>query len=164
LTLEQIEEVWNSLVLNAPMNYYFFDEQLERLYAKDRQLSESLNYFALMALFISCLGIFGIMSFSIKEKIKEIGIRKVLGAQFLNLLILLTKDIFLILSVAIIIGGALGWYLSGEWLNNFAYRFEMGFDIIIISSITTLIMTLTPISFKLVKSIKVNPAQSLRSE
>ncbi len=163
-TLEFIEQTWVDLVPDAPINYSFLDERLEQLYAKDQQLAQSLNYFSLLALFISCLGIFGLISFSLGEKTKEIGIRKVLGASFISLLRLLTKEVVYILGGASIIGGAAGWYFSSKWLNNFAYRFEMGFDIIFISSILTLIVTFVPLSFKLVKSVRTNVIHSLRKE
>lgn len=163
-TLTHIEKVWKELAPINPLNYYFFDERLERLYAKDQQLSKSLKYFSIMALFISCLGIYGLMSFSLKERTKEIGIRNVLGASLMNQLNLLTREILIILLFATIVGGSIGWVFSNNWLNNFAYRSEMGFDIIIYSALITLIMTMMPISFKLLRSITANPVQSLRTE
>ena len=163
-TLSQIKEVWKEFVPTAPMKYSFVDERLERLYEKDRQLSKSLKYFSVMALFISCLGIFGLISFSLREKSKEIGVRNVLGASFKNMMKYLTQEILIILVLATFVGGTLGWYFSNNWLNNFAYRFDMGFDIILISALITLIMTISPISYKLIKSIKANPIDSLKTE
>lgn len=163
-TLIHIEKVWKEIAPNNPLKYYFFDERLEQLYAKDQQLSKSLKYFSIMALFISCLGIYGLMSFSLKERTKEIGIRNVLGASFMNQVNLLTRETLIILLFATLVGGSIGWVFSNNWLNNFAYRSEMGFDIIIYSALITLIMTMMPISFKLLKSITANPVQSLRSE
>jgi len=163
-TLEYIEKVWNKFVPDYPMDYSFIDNRLKEMYGKDQQLSKSMNYLSLMALFISCLGIFGLMSFTLKERTKEIGIRKVLGASFPGLVGLLTRDLLSIVCIAAIAGGVLGWYFSTNWLNNFAYRINWGIDVIIISSILTLLLAIIPISFKLSKSIRTNPIESLRYE
>ncbi len=163
-TIHQIEKVWKQFAPNSPFDYSFLDERLERLYAKDRQLSKSLKYFSLMALIISCLGIFGLMSFSLREKSKEIGIRNVLGSSFMAQFGNLTKEIIIIIAFATMLGGTLGWVLSNNWLNNFAYHFEMGWNIIFFSVIITLLMTIIPISYKLIKSIKASPIDSLRAE
>jgi putative ABC transport system permease protein len=104
------------------------------------------------------------MSFSLKERTKEIGIRKVMGASFVRLLRLILWDIVPIIGIATLIGGIPGWYLSADWLKNFAYRFSFGIDIIIISSLFTLFIALIPLSFKLVKSVSSNPVDSLRTE
>jgi putative ABC transport system permease protein len=163
-TLEYIESVWNKFVPDYPMDYFFIDSRLKEMYVKDQQLLKSMNYLSLMALFISCLGIFGLMSFTLKERTKEIGIRKVMGASFPALVGLLTRDLLSIVCIAAIAGGVLGWYFSTSWLNNFAYRINWGIDIIIISSILTLLLAIIPISFNLIRSIRTNPVESLRYE
>jgi putative ABC transport system permease protein len=163
-TIRYIGNVWNNLAQNVALKYSFLDEQLNLLYQKDRQLAESLNYFSLMALVISCLGIFGLMSFAIKERTKELGIRKVLGAPFMNLLNLLSRDILIIIALASGAGGILGWYAADQWLNNFAYRIDIGLDTIIISSVITLLMAILPVSVKLMKAVKTNPVESLRTD
>jgi putative ABC transport system permease protein len=162
--LEYIEEIWENYVPGIPMDYSFFDEHLESLYRKDRQLSRSMNYLSIMALFISCLGIFGLMTLSLKERTKEISIRKVMGASYTRLLSLLTRDSVFIILMSIIFGGVLGWYLSNEWLNNFAYRCRFGFDVILISTVLAMLMYMLMISYKLFRSVTTNPAESLRTE
>jgi putative ABC transport system permease protein len=163
-TLKYIEATWKRYVPGIPMDYSFFDEHLDLLYRKDRQVSKSMNYLSIMALFISCLGIFGLMSLSLKEKTKEISIRKVMGASYTGLLSLLTKDSVVLILISTIIGGVLGWYLSTAWLNNFAYRCRFGLDVIAVSAGLALIMYLLMISFKLFQSVTTNPAESLRTE
>jgi putative ABC transport system permease protein len=163
-TLGYIGETWKNYVPSIPMDYSFFDEHLDRLYRKDRQLSKSMNYLSIMALFISCLGIFGLMSLSLKERTKEIGIRKVLGISYARLLNLLTRDTMFVVLMACIVGGTLGWYLSARWLNNFAYRCRIGFDVIVIATLLTLLMSMLMVSFKLIKSMTTNPVESLRTE
>ncbi len=163
-TLEFIEETWKNYVPGIPLDYSFFDEHMDRLYRKDQQLSRSMNYLSIMALFISCLGIFGLMSLSLKERTKEISIRKVMGASYARLLSLLTRDSVSIILLATIFGAALGWYLSTKWLSNFAYRCSFGFDVIVIAAALALLMYMLMVSFKLLKSITTNPAESLRME
>ena len=163
-TIHYIQKTWARFANNTALKYGFLDEQLGKMYMKDQRLGESLNYFSFMALFISCLGIFGLMSFSIKEKTKEIGIRKVIGAPFLHLLQLLSKDIFIIIGFASVAGGACGWYVANRWLDNFAYRIDVGFDALMISSMLTLLMAVLPMSFRLVKAVNANPVDALRAD
>jgi ABC-type antimicrobial peptide transport system permease subunit len=162
--LDHIEDAWKNFIPATPLDFSFFDERLERLYGKERQLTKSMNYLSLMALIISCLGIFGLMSFSLKERTKEIGIRKVMGASLVRLLRLILWDIVSIIGIAAVAGGILGWYISADWLKNFAYRFSLGIDVIIIASIFTFFMAMIPLSFMLVKSVSTNPVDSLRTE
>ena len=163
-TLAYIETVWNKFEPDYPMDYTFADDQIHQLYGKEIQVSRSINYLSLLALFISCLGIFGLMSYSFKERKKEIGVRKAMGASFSSLAGLLVRDLFLLVCIAEITGGVLGWYFSNRWLNNFAYRINWGVDIIIISCFLTILLAITPIVFHLIKSIRTNPVNSLRYE
>jgi putative ABC transport system permease protein len=104
------------------------------------------------------------MSYSLKERRKEIGIRKAMGASFSRLAGHLTCELFVIIWIAQIAGGILGWYFSTSWLNSFAYRINWGIDIIIISAFLTFILAITPIVFNLIKSVRTNPVESLRYE
>ena len=163
-TISYIENTWGKLTNNIALNYSFIDSHLDQLYRKDNQLAESLNYFSFIALFISCLGIFGLMSISIKERTKELGIRKVVGAPIFNLGIILLRDNFIIIGIASVVGGVLGRYIAMQWLNNFAYRISFGIDIIIISFLIAILMAVFPVSFKLRKAITNNPVQALRTD
>ncbi len=163
-TLAYIEGVWNRFVPDYPMDYAFIDNKIQQVYGKEMQVSRSMNYLSLLALFISCLGIFGLMSYSLKERRKEIGIRKAMGASFSRLAGHLTRELFILVCIAEIAGGVLGWYFSTSWLNSFAYRIDWGIDIIIISAVLTFILAITPIVFNLIKSVRTNPVESLRYE
>lgn len=162
-TIGYIEDTWGKLIQKT-LDFSFIDDQLNYLYKKDKQLAESMNYFSLMALIISCLGIFGLISFSIKEKTKELGIRKVLGAEFSHLLTILSKDVFLMIVIASVVGGITGWFIADQWLNNFAYRINMSIDTVILSSVLTLIIVAIPLSLKLRRAINTNPVDSLYNE
>jgi putative ABC transport system permease protein len=163
-TIKYIEDTWHNLTVNVPFKYSFIDEQLNLQYKKDQQLAESLNYFSFMAILISCLGIFGLMSISIKERTKELGIRKVLGVSFHNLLFLLLKDTIIILIFASFLGGFLGWLMAQKWLANFAYRIDFSVGIIIISSLITFLLAFLPVIYRIVKAAKTNPINALRHE
>jgi len=163
-TLAYIEGVWNRFVPDYPMDYTFVDNQIQKMYGKEMQVSRSMNYLSLLALFISCLGIFGLMSYSLKERQKEIGIRKAMGASFSQLTGFLARELLVIVCIAEITGGFLGWYFSTNWLNSFAYRINWGIDIIIISSFLTFFLAITPIVFNILKSVRTNPVESLRYE
>jgi len=163
-TLAYIEGVWKKFVPDYPMDYTFVDDEIHQMYGKEMQVSRSMNYLSLFALFISCLGIFGLMSYSFKERKKEIGVRKAMGASFSGLTGLLLRDLVIIVCIAEITGGVLGWYLSTSWLNNFAYKINRGIDIIIISCLLTILLAITPVVFNLIKSIRTSPVESLRYE
>ena len=163
-TLAYIEGVWKKFVPDYPMDYTFVDDEIHQMYGKEMQVSRSMNYLSLFALFISCLGIFGLMSYSFKERKKEIGVRKAMGASFSGLTGLLLRDLVIIVCIAEITGGVLGWYLSTNWLNNFAYKINRGIDIIIISCLLTILLAITPVVFNLIKSIRTSPVESLRYE
>ncbi len=163
-TLAFIEGIWNKFVPDYPMDYFFVNTKLNEMYGNDIQTSRSMIYLSLLALFISCLGIFGLMSYILKERTKEIGIRKVMGASFTGLAGFLTRDLLNIVFIAAVAGGILGWYFSTSWLSNFAFRIRWGIDIIIISSLLTIFLAIIPVSFNLIRSIRTNPAESLRYE
>ena len=163
-TMRFIEKTWSKMANNAAFKYTFTDEQLEQLYSKDNQLAERLNYFSFVALFISCLGIFGLMSISIRERTKELGIRKVVGAPFKYLAWLMLKDNFAIIGIASIVGGLTGMYVANQWLHNFEYRISFGIDIIILSSLIALSMALIPVGYRLWKAIINNPVESIRND
>jgi putative ABC transport system permease protein len=161
-TMNYIEDVWKKYVPGIPMQYSLLDDHLDSLYREDRQLSKSMNYLSLMALFISCLGIFGLMSLSLKERTKEVSIRKVMGASGTALLNFLLRDSVKIILISTVFGGVFGWYLSREWLNNFAFRCRFGLDVIVPSALLALFMYMLMIGFKLFRTITTNPSSSLR--
>ena len=163
-TLERIEESWKLYAPAQPFEYTFMDERMEQLYRKDRQLSASMMVLSLMALFISCLGIFGLISFSLRERTKEVGIRKVLGAAPFRMAIMLTLEILLIIVLSTILGGVLGCYGSRALLGQFASRFDMGVDLVLISMLITLLMAILPLAYRIVKTVLANPVDSLRTD
>jgi putative ABC transport system permease protein len=163
-TISYIENVWNGFTNNVPMEYTFVDDQVDQFYGKDNQLAMCLYCFSFIALFISCLGIFGLMSISIRERVRELGIRKIVGAMFSDLAFLLLLDILIIVGIATIIGGFTGGYIADQWLQNFSYHINRGFGIIILSFIIALLMAIIPVSLKLWKAITVEPVIAIKSD
>lgn len=164
LVLNRIQESWKRFAPGQPFEYTFMDERMDELYRKDRQLSSSIVVLSLMALFISCLGIFGLVSFSLRERIKELGIRKVLGAAPARLGLMLTREMFLLLAVSSVLGGPIGWYASRTWLGNFASQFHLNPGLILISIGITMLIAIIPLGFRLVKSVMASPVAALRTE
>jgi len=146
------------------MEYTFVDDQVDQFYGKDNQLAMCLYCFSFIALFISCLGIFGLMSISIRERVRELGIRKIVGAMFFDLAFLLLLDIIIIVGIATIIGGFTGGYIADRWLQNFSYHINRGLGIIMLSFIIALLMAIIPVSLKLWKAITVEPVMAIKSD
>jgi putative ABC transport system permease protein len=162
--LDHVEEVWKKYVPDIPMNYAMLDSHLDSLYRADRQLSKSMNYLSMMALFISCLGIFGLMSLSLREKAKEISIRKVMGASGIALLNYLLRDSVRIILASGVLGGIFGWYLSRTWLDNFAFRCRFGWGVIVLSVLLALLIYLIMIGYRLFRAVSTNPVEFLRTD
>jgi putative ABC transport system permease protein len=163
-TLEKVKESWERFAPGQPFEYTFMDERMGELYKKDRQLSSSMIVLSLMALFISCLGIFGLISFSLRERTKEVGIRKVLGATPVQMGGLLIREIMIIILLATVLGGTVGWYSARAWLSNFPNRFEMGIELVLVSLMITMVMALLPLAYRLIKSANANPVDTLHTE
>jgi putative ABC transport system permease protein len=162
--LDHVEEVWKKYVPDIPMDYAMLDSHLDSLYRTDRQLSKSMNYLSMMALFISCLGIFGLMSLSLREKAKEISIRKVMGASGIALLNYLLRDSVRIILASGVLGGIFGWHLSRTWLDNFAFRCHFGWGVIALSVLLAFLIYLIMIGYRLFRAVSTNPVAFLRTD
>src|SRR5215203_1272445 len=124
--LKSIESTWNKLDPNEPFEYSFLDDDFAKNYAAENRLSSIVSYFTIIAILISCLGLFGLATFSAEQRTKEIGIRKVLGATSFNIVGLLSKDFLKLVMVAVIVASPIAWYVMQKWLQDFAYRVPIG--------------------------------------
>ena len=163
-TLKYLESVWNRLNPEYPFDYHFLDEDFDRLYWDEQRLGKIFGYFSFLAIFIACLGLYGLASFVAEERTKEIGIRKVLGSSTSGIVMLLTKDFSRCILLATLIAWPVGYFVMNGWLNNFAYRTKVGFGILIFSSALALIIALLTVSFQSIKAALANPVDSLRYE
>jgi putative ABC transport system permease protein len=147
-----------------PLEYKFLDEQFEQQYAREEHIVKILQNFTILALFISCLGIFGLATFIAETRTKEIGIRKVLGASSPGTVLLLSKDVVKWIVLANIIAWPVAWIAMEKWLQNFAYRIEIGWVVFLMAFAATLFIAISTFSMQAIRAAMANPVDSLRNE
>jgi putative ABC transport system permease protein len=163
-SLKIIKEKYNSVAPVYPFEYNFLDQKFDELYKTDIRQETVLSVFAGLAIFIACLGLFGLASFTAAKRTKEIGVRKVLGSSAGNIVVLLSKDLLKPVLVATCLAIPIGYTVMNNWLNNFAYRTAMHWWIFVLAALITFSIALFTVSFKALKAGLANPADSLRSE
>ncbi|MEJ2617903.1 MAG: ABC transporter permease, partial [Ignavibacteriaceae bacterium] len=163
-TISAIKNEWKKFVPNKPFEYFFLDEDLNRLYHSDQKTGEILSSFSLLAIFIACLGLFGLAAFTTERRTKEIGIRKALGASVLNVIFILSKEFTKWVLIANIIAWPVAYFFMNKWLQDFAYRINVSIWIFILSGIIALFIALLTVISHAIKAARANPVKSLRYE
>ncbi|MDR6943223.1 ABC transporter permease [Mucilaginibacter pocheonensis] len=163
-TIAAIENKWKVLIPNRPFSYYFLDEFFDRQYRSEQRFGKLFFNFAVLAIFISCLGLLGLASYSTLQRTREIGIRKVMGASVSGIVNLLSKDFLILVIISFFIATPLSWFFMYKWLQDFAYRIDISWWIFALAGILALIIALATISFQAIKAAIANPVKSLRSE
>lgn len=163
-TMAAIEKQWNALIPGRPFTYNFLDASFDKQYRGEERFGNLFFYFSILAIFVSCLGLLGLVAYSTVQRTKEIGIRKVMGASVLNVVTLLSKDLIKLVLIAVIIAVPVVWYAMHQWLQGFAYRTTVEWWVFALSGLLALAVALFTISFQSIKAALVNPIQSLRSE
>jgi len=163
-SLASVEKIWKTYMPEIPYQYTFLDENFNKMYQSEQRQETIFTVFACIAIFIACLGLFGLSAFEITQRIKEIGIRKVLGAKVSSIVTLLSKDFLKLVLVATIIAFPIAWYAMSHWLQDFAYRIDIHWWVFLLSAILALIVALITVSFQAIKAAMSNPAKSLRTE
>ena len=163
-TLSFIEKKLIEFSPEYPFSYSFFDEQIDRMYRSEQKLGQSFIYFTLITVFVACLGLFGLTSFTAEQKTKEIGIRKVLGASVSGIVYLLSRELVKWVLIANLIAWPLAWFFSNRWLQNFAYRINISLWTFILSAALALAIALITVSYQYIKAAGANPVDSLRYE
>jgi ABC-type antimicrobial peptide transport system permease subunit len=163
-SLEKVGEVFRRYNPGSPFDYKFADEQYALKFSGEERIGKLATFFACLAIFISCLGIFGLASFTAEQRTKEIGVRKVLGASVFNLWQLLSKDFVVLVMISFLIATPIAYYFMNGWLKNYEYRSEISWWIFGISGLGALIITLLTVSYQAVKAASANPVKSLRTE
>jgi putative ABC transport system permease protein len=163
-TLAAINQKWNQFVPAYPFEYKFMDETFGKMYSSEEKLSDLLWIFTLMAIFIGCMGLFGLAAFSAEQRTKEIGIRKVLGANVFNIVSLLSKSFLLLVLIAAVIAFPVAWLAMNKWLEDFPYRITISWWIFGIAIVVALLIAFITVSFQSIKAALSNPVKSLRTE
>ena len=162
--LPAVQSVWKALYPTLAFEYFFLDDNFAKLYASESKLQQIVGYFTALAILIACLGLFGLASFTVAQRTKEIGIRKVLGASIANLLMLLLKEFALLVIVANLIAWPLAWYGMNAWLGDFAYRVDIGWWVFALAGGVALLTALLTVSWQAVRTTIANPVDALRYE
>ena len=162
--LAHIETTWKKFLPDTPFDYTFLDERFADLYKSEQRQQSIFTLFSCIAIFIACLGLFGLSAFTITQRIKEIGIRKVLGASVGSIVNLISKEFLLLVIIASLIAFPIAWYAMSNWLQDFAYRVNISWWVFIFSGIIALLIAFATISFQAIKAAIANPVKSLRTE
>jgi putative ABC transport system permease protein len=162
--LQYIESTWKKFLPETPYTYTFLNERFGKLYEAEQKQGTIFTVFACIAIFIACLGLFGLSAFATTQRIKEIGIRKVLGAGTTNIVGLLSADFLKLVAIAALLAFPVAWYAMHSWLGDFAYRTSIPWWIFLLAGIVAALVALVTISFQAIKAALANPVKSLRSE
>jgi len=161
---ENIQRTWDKYFPEYVNTSEFMDESIKNFYRQESQLTKLYQFFSLLAIIISCLGLYGLVSFMALQKTREVGIRKVLGASVSSIVMLFSKEFTILIFVAFLVAAPVAWYLMSMWLNNFVFKIDMSAWIFIIAIVVSVVIAWITVGFKAVRAALVNPVQSLRSE
>jgi putative ABC transport system permease protein len=162
--VKEVEKVYRESFPGNPFNYYFMDDFFDRQYKGERQFAEIFSLFAILAIIIACLGLWGLASFTTSQKLKEIGIRKVLGASAGSITSLLSMQFLKLILIASVIALPLTWYGIDSWLGGFAFRIGLQWDLFVVPVVVLTVIALGTVSFQIMRGASINPAKVLRSE
>jgi putative ABC transport system permease protein len=162
--IASMEKMYKQFNPGFPFKYYFTDDEMLKNYKAEYTVSKLSRYFAFLAIFISCLGLFGLVTFTAEQKTKEIGIRKVLGASVTGIVRMLSKDFLRLVFIAAIIAFPVAWWAMHKWLADFAYRIDIGWWVFAVTGVAAVLIALVTISFQAIKAAIANPVKSLRTE
>ena len=163
-TINAIEEKWKEFVSNNPLQYYFLDADFELMYKQEKQNAQMAVIFSILAIFIAALGLFGLTSFTVEQRTKEIGVRKAMGSSVTGIYIVISREVVILVSVSALIAWPLVYYWAGKWLQNFYYKINLGFFTLIVGLAIALGIAILTISYRILRAARVNPAQSLKYE
>jgi len=163
-TIGRIEKSWSALYPNNLFDFEFLDAHIASFYTQEQKVYTAFKMFSFIAIFIGCLGLYGLIMFAASQRTKEIGIRKVLGAPIASIVGLFSKEFVLLIAIAFLIAAPLGYYMMNNWLNNYAYHITIGPWTFVLAIIASLIIAGITIAYQTIKAALVNPVKSLRSE
>jgi putative ABC transport system permease protein len=162
--VQQVQKAFKNNLPNSAFDYEFLDTHIQNLYASEQHTANTVTVFSLLAIFIACLGLFGLAAFIAEQRTKEIGIRKVLGASVPDITKLLTGNFLSLVIIAIVIASPVAWYMMNKWLMEFSYRIHISGWVFVIAGVTAAVFALLTIGSHAIKAAVANPVKSLRSE
>jgi putative ABC transport system permease protein len=163
-TLQAVKKIWEQTFPNFVYEYRFLDDKIESFYKQESQLSSLYKIFAVIAIFLSCLGLYGLVSFMAVQRIKEVGIRKVLGASVGSVVYIFSKEFIILVTIGFVIASPIAWYFMDRWLQDYVYRINISWWIFLMGGISAVIIALVTVSFQAIKAAVANPVKSLRTE
>jgi putative ABC transport system permease protein len=163
-TIAFINDTWNKFSPGYPLDYKFMDDTYGKMYQAEENLGSLIWIFTIMAIFIGCMGLFGLAAFSAEQRIKEIGIRKVLGASVFSITALLSKSFVRLVFISSLIGFPLAWWAMNKWLQDFSYRITIGWWVFVVAGVAALAIALLTVSLQAIKAARANPIKNLRTE
>jgi putative ABC transport system permease protein len=163
-TINEIEKIWKEYASNSPLQYYFLDADFEKMYSQEKQNAQMAVIFAILAIFIAALGLFGLTSYTVEQRTKEIGVRKAMGSSVTGIYVEISKEIIILISISALIAWPGIYYYAGRWLENFYYKINLGIFSFVAGFLIALGIAILTISYRVLKAANVNPAQSLKYE
>ncbi len=162
--ISTLQKSFHHVYGDYPFSYGFVNDDLSKLYVTEQRMESMFNIFSILSIVISCLGLFGLATFAIQQRIKEIGVRKVLGASEAGIVALLSKDFLQLVAISLLIAFPVAWWVMNKWLQSFAYRIDIEWWVFVVAGLGALTITLITVSFQSVKAAIANPVKSLRTE
>jgi putative ABC transport system permease protein len=163
-TIATVEKLWKEYNPDYEFNYYFLEDEFDRVYKADLRTGLLLNIFACIAIFVSCLGLFGLITYTAEMKTKEIGIRKVFGARVFDIVMMLSKEFLILVGIAMLIAFPLAYYWLDGMLQDYAYRITIGWWMFALAGIITTVLTLLAVGWQALKAATANPVESIKAE
>lgn len=161
---QAMQKLWENTYPEYAYTGFFFDESISKFYKQENQLALAVKILSVIGIFISCLGLYGLVSFMVVQRTKEVGVRKVLGASVANIVLLFSKEFMVLISIAFVLAIPFAWYTMHGWLQNFAYRINISIWVFVLAIATSIIVAWLTVGYKAVRAALVNPVRSLRSE
>jgi putative ABC transport system permease protein len=162
--LFQVQTKWKTFAPGVPFEYSFLDKDFEALYRSEKRMGTVFSIFTFLSIAVACLGLFGLSVYTAERRVKEIGIRKILGASVTSVVSLLSKDFIILVALSALIAFPIAWWATSKWLDDFAYRIPIDPWVFLVSGLLAVSIALLTISIQAVKAARANPAESLRSE
>ena len=163
-SIKDIESLWNKTFPDYVFEYQFMDEAVANFYKQESQLAALYKIFAVIAIFLGSLGLYGLASYMAAQRIKEVGIRKVLGASISSIVYLFSKEFIVLISIAFLVAAPLAWYFMHSWLQDYAFRINISWWIFVAGGLLSIMIALATVSYRAIRAAVVNPVNSLRSE